>query len=370
MPEHAPHDHAIKLVEGKQPPWGPIYSLSEEELAVLRAYIDQHIKTGFIRPSQSPAGAPILFVKKPRGGLRLCVDYRGLNNATIKNRYPLPLVGESLDRLGRAKRYTQLDLTAAYHRMRIRKGDEWKTAFRTRYGHFEYQVLPFGLANAPASFQAYINRALAQRLDVNVIVYLDDILVFSEDEATHEGDVKWVLEQLRKFKLYVCLDKCKFHTTEVRFLGYIISPEGISMQQDKVDSIRNWPTPKSINDIQQFIGLANFYRRFIQNFSRIAAPLTSMLKGSAEAYKKGKRKRRAKQSPSPGAPDHRQEEFLTSEAKTAFEALKACFLEKPLLHHFDPACKLRVETDASGKAIGGILTQLVGPEWHPIAYFS
>ena len=146
------NQYAIELVEGKQPPYGPIYSLSPVELETLMTYIETYLKTGFIRPSKSPAGTPILFDKKPDGSLRLCVDYRGLNNLTIKNRYPLPLIGESLDQLGQAKRFTQLDLTSAYHRMRIREGEEWKTVFHTRYGHFEYQVIPFGFSNTPASF--------------------------------------------------------------------------------------------------------------------------------------------------------------------------------------------------------------------------
>ena len=158
LPEHTGmNDHAIKLEEGTQLPYGPIYSLGSVELETLKTYIETNLKNGFIRTSMSPAGAPILFDRKPDGSLRLCVDYPGLNNLSIKNRYPLPLIGEYLDRLGRAKRFTQLDLTSAYHRMRIREGDEWKTAFRTRYGHFEYQVMPFGLSNAPASFQGYIN---------------------------------------------------------------------------------------------------------------------------------------------------------------------------------------------------------------------
>ena len=153
LPENTKmNKHAIELEEGKQPSFGPIYSLGPVELETLKTYIETNLANGFIRPSKSPAGAPILFDRKPDGSLRLCVDYRGLNNITIKNRYPLPLIGESLDRLGRARRFTQLDLTNAYHRMRIREGDEWKTAFRTRYGHFEYQVMPFGLSNAPATF--------------------------------------------------------------------------------------------------------------------------------------------------------------------------------------------------------------------------
>ena len=146
------NEHAINLKNGKQPPYGPIYSLGLVELETLKTYIETHLKTGFIRPSKSAVSAPILFDKKPNGSLCLCVDYQGLNNLTIKNRYLLPLIGKSLNRLGRAKRFTQLDLTSAYHRIRIKEGDKWKTAFWTRYGHFEYQVIPFGLSNTPASF--------------------------------------------------------------------------------------------------------------------------------------------------------------------------------------------------------------------------
>ena len=184
LPEHIRiNDHAIELVDGQQPPYGPIYNLRLVELETLKAYIKTNLANGFIKPSKSPAGAPILFDRKSDGSLRLCINYPGLNNSTIKNRYPLPLIGESLDRLGRAKQFTQLDLTSTYYRMRIRKGDEWKTAFRTRYGHFEYQVMPFGLTNAPASFQGYINKILAEKLDIFVIVYLDDILIYTEDDG-------------------------------------------------------------------------------------------------------------------------------------------------------------------------------------------
>ncbi len=273
------NEHAIELIDGKQPPYGPIYALSPVELETLKAYIETHLKTGFIRPSKSPAGAPILFDKKPDGSLRLCVDYRGLNNLTIKNRYPFPLIGEALDRLGRAKRFTQLDLTSAYHRMRIREGDEWKTAFGTRYGHFEYQVMPFGLSNVPASFQGYINKILAEKLDIFVVVYLDDILIYTEDSGQpHVEAVQWVLEQLRKHGLYANLKKCRFHEDEVRFLGFVVSAQGIRMEEERIEAVRDWPEPQSVRDIQVFLGFANFYRRFIKNFNRIAAPLTSMLR--------------------------------------------------------------------------------------------
>ena len=251
LPKHTEINiHAIDLEEGKQPPYRPIYSLEPMELETLKTYIKTNLANGFIRPSKSPAGAPILFDKKQDGSLRLCVDYRGLNNITIKNRYPLPLVGESLDCLGRAKQFTQLDLTSTYHRMRIKEGDEWKTAFQTRYGHFEYQVMPFGLTNAPGSFQGYVNKILAEKLDIFVIVYLDDILIYTEDPGkAHVEAVRWVLDVLRKYGLYANLKKCRFHKDEVRFLGFVISRDGIRMEEERIDAVKKWPEPESVRDI-------------------------------------------------------------------------------------------------------------------------
>ncbi len=209
------------------------------ELETLRTYIEAHLKTGFIRPSKSPSGAPIFFDKKPDGSLCFCVDYRGLNNLTIKNWYPLPLIGKSLDRLFRAKRFTQLDLTSAYHRMRIREVDKWKTAFRTRYGHFEYQVMPFGLSNAPARFKGYINKILAEKLNIFVIFYLDNILVYIKDAGQPNMDlVHLVLEQLWKHGFYANLKKCRFHQDEVRFLGFVVSAKGIRMEEERIEAVK------------------------------------------------------------------------------------------------------------------------------------
>ncbi len=189
------NDYAIELVDDWQSPYSPIYSLRPVELETWKAYIENNLANNFIRPSKSPARASILFDKKLDGSLRLCVDYRGLNNLTIKNRYPLPLVGESLDRLGQAWRFTQFGLNNAYHWMRIREGDEWKMAFRTRYGHSKYQVMLFGLTNASATFQSYITKILAEKLNVFVIVYLDDILIYTENEGKeHVKAVWWVLD--------------------------------------------------------------------------------------------------------------------------------------------------------------------------------
>ena len=231
--------HAIKLEEGKQPLFGPIYSLDLVELEILKTYIKTNLANSFIRPSKSFAGAPILFDRKPDGSFHLYIDYRGLNNITIMNRYPLPSIGKFLKRLGRAKRFTQLDLTNGYHQMRIRESDEWKTAFQTWYGHFEYQIMPFCLSNAPATFQGYINKILAEKLDIFVIVYLDNILIYTEYPGQpHIKAMRWVLDQLRKYLLFANLKKCYFYQNEVCFLGYILSSKSISIEAKKIEIVR------------------------------------------------------------------------------------------------------------------------------------
>ena len=337
LPEHGPQDHAIDLHSGT-PPFGPLYNLSNTELKVLRTYLDDNLTKGFIRESSSPAGAPILFVKKKDGSLRLCVDYRGLNRLTIKNRYPLPLISEALDRLVGAQVYTKLDIRSAYNLIRIKEGDEWKTAFRTRYGHFEYRVMPFGLANAPATFQGHINAILRDYLDVFCIAYLDDILIYSEDPAQHTEHVRRVLERLQKHNLYVKLEKCEFHTKQVGFVGFIITPGGVSMERSRIAAIQDWPIPKTHRDVQVFLGFANFYRRFIYGYSKITKPLSSLLEGG----KAGK---------------FSQAFVWTPEAERAFNGLKESFTTAPILVHYNPELPLRLETDACGYAIAGILSQ-------------
>jgi hypothetical protein len=276
-----------------------------------------------------------------------------LNRVTIKDRTPLPLISETLDRLRRSKRFTKIDLTNAYHRIRIREGDEWKTAFRTRYGHFEYLVLPFGLSNAPATFQAYINQALVGLVDVICVVYLDDILIFSERIEDHTKAVHEVFERLRKYGLYANLSKCRFNTDTVEFLGFIVGPKGIEMDPSRVETVKEWPVPTCYRDIQVFLGFTNFYRRFIREYARICVPLTDLLKKMKE----------------PTAPFR-----MGPEALASFEVLKSRFRETPLLRHFDPQRRIKVETDGSKWAIAGILSQLFGEgkeaRWHPIAFYS
>ena len=364
LPHHNKFDHAIDTVDGKDPPYGPLYNLSQDELKVLRDYLEEATKQGWIRRSTSPAGAPILFVKKKNNaGLRLCVDYRGLNQITIKNRHPLPLISETLDRLQGSKIYTKLDLKDAYYRIRIKEGDEWKTAFRTRYGHFEYLIMPFGLANAPATFQAYISQALLGLVDITCVVYMDDILIYSDDDSQshrrHHDDVKEVLERLRKFKLYANRKKCEFDTNRVEFLGFVVDTQGVSMEPSRVTSVTEWPAPKTFKELQMFLGFANFYRRFIAGYSKAIRSLTDMLKGMQAGVKTG------------------PFDWGTAQQE-AFDDLKRRFKSAEILIHFDPELPILLETDASGFAIGAVLSQkhqrladdATSRQWRPVAFYS
>jgi hypothetical protein len=211
LPEHSKYDHEINLLPGATAPFGPIYPLSERELEALRDYLKPNLESGKVRRSNSSAGATIIFVPKKDGSLRLCVDYRGLNKVTIKDRTPLPLMTELRERLAKATIFTLLDLENGYNLIRIKEGDEWKTAFRTRYGLFEYTVMPFGLCNAPGTFQSMINDVLRDLLDAGTVVYIDDILIYSENEEEHKALVKEVLERFKNAGLCVSLAKSKFH---------------------------------------------------------------------------------------------------------------------------------------------------------------
>ena len=259
LPQHRPYDCGIDLQEGTQPPFGPIYSLSQNELATLWKYLDRNLAKNFIRYSKSPAGAPILFAKKKYDSLRMCADYRGLNKITVNNRYPLPFISGLFDQLSQAKIYTKIDLRGAYNLVDIKVSDKWKTAFRTRYGHFEYNIMPFGLTNASAIFQHLMNDVFHEFLDHFVVVYLDDILVFSKNEKDYKNHVRLVLEKLHSPGLYAKLEKCIFHQPQVEFLGYIISGEGLSMDPKKIEAVISWKRPSTVQDVQCFLGFANFY---------------------------------------------------------------------------------------------------------------
>ena len=346
LPPHRPYDLSIDLEEGAEPPIGRMYSLSETEMAALREFLDENLRNGFVRPSNSSHGAPILFVKKKDGSLRLCVDFRGLNKISKKDRYPLPLIADLLDSPGKARIYTKVDLRHAYHLVRIREGDEWKTTFRTKYGSFEWLVMPFGLSNAPGAFQRFMNDIFADMLDVCVVVYLDDILIYSSDKATHRQQVTEVLRRLRMHGLFANAKKCEFDRESVEYLGYVLSPEGLTMASDKVRTIQEWPEPRKVKDIQSFLGFANFYRRFIYNFSDITVPLTRLTRKNIP--------------------------FVFGEAeRSAFELLKSSFSSAPVLTNWIPDRPIIVETDASDYALAAILSiQLENGDIHPVAFHS
>lgn len=347
LPPHRPYDHTIPLKASAEVGFGPLYNLSKIELDTLYEYLQENLAKGFIERSESPAGAPVFFVKKKDGSLRPVVDYRNLNKITIPNRCPLPLISETLDRLHTAKIFTKLDMRGAYNLLRIAKGHEWKTAFRTRYGHFQYRVMPFGLCNAPASFQTLVNDTLREYLDSFVVVYLDDILIFSTTPEEHTQHVRLVLQKLKDARLSLKLSKCEFNSLSISFLGFVISPNHISMDPEKVEAIKNWKDLSSVHDIQVFLGLTNFYKRFIANYSKLCVPLTALLKKDTPFIWNGP-------------------------ARTAFNLLKDAIVTNPVLRHFNPNVPCILETDASDFALGAVLSQKAADDGlnHPIAFYS
>ncbi|KAI0997911.1 hypothetical protein K3495_g10281 [Podosphaera aphanis] len=308
---------------------------------------------GHIVPSDSPATSPILIVKKPGGGLRVCVDYRDLNQITIKDRYPIPLIQETLSRLAKAKIVTKLDVIAAFNRIRIRSEDEWLTAFTTRWGSYQYKVMPFGLSNAPSTFQRYINTALHNYLDKFCSAYLDDILIWSNSIDQHTEHVQQVLTKMRENHFYADLSKCEFHVTEVKFLGMIITTEGIKMDPIKIKAIREWELPTTVVGVLGFLGFTGYYRRFIKNYSSIALPLTESTKG--KPHTKGRITKIT----------------ITTEFEKAFNDLKLAFQENLILKVFNPSLPTRVKCDSSGWACGGVIEQSKEDNiWFPTAFFS
>ncbi len=259
LAEHRLYDIKIDTEENKLPPIGKLYNMSEKELKALKTYIDNMLNKGFIRPSNLSIGAPVLFAKKKDGGLRLCVDYRALNRLTCKDRYPLPLIGNLIDQLRQAKIYSKIDFRDGYYNVRIAKNHKWKTAFRTRYRFFEYLVMPFGLMNAPSTFQHFMNDLFHDMVDIFVIVYLDDILIFSKNLEQHQENVTRVLQHLQDNNLHAKPEKCEFHAQATKYLGVIVTPDGVKMDPSKVQVIKDWPTPTTVKELQSFLGFANFY---------------------------------------------------------------------------------------------------------------
>jgi hypothetical protein len=252
--------------------------MSLPELTELKIQLQELLDKEYIKPSVSPWGAPVLFVKKKDDTLRLCIDYRQLNKLTINNEYPLPQINDLFDQVGGAKIFSKLDLRSRYHQVRIKDQDINKTTFRARYRHYKFVVIPFGLTNAPATFMCLMNNIFIKYLHKFVVVFIDDILVYSKMEEEHDEHLRIVLQTLRKHKLYAKFDKCDFYEKEIQYLGHVISSEGIGMDPEKIKAIMEWPVPKDVEDIWSFMGITGYYRRFIEGFSKIDYPITSLQK--------------------------------------------------------------------------------------------
>lgn len=351
LPERRPGvDHKIELDTGHTADelhYSPLYKMSLDEAEACRKYIVENLAKGFIESSHAPWAAPVLFAPKPGGrGLRFCVDYRRLNAITRKDRYPLPLIDETMARIGQAKIFTKIDIRQAFHRIRMDPDAEELTTFRTRYGAYKYKVLPFGLTNGPSTFQRYINETLMGYLDDFCSAYIDDILIYSSNELEHQEHVAKVLTRLREAGLQADIEKCEFHVKETKFLGFIVGTEGIAVDPDKVVAVRDWKEPTTVKGVQSFLGFCNFYRRFVKEYSRIAKPLNNLT---------------CKETPF----------RWTDECQLAFDTLKTRLLEAPVLTHFKHGKPTKLETDASDGVIAGVLTQLQDDgEWHPVGYFS
>ncbi|MBW0583711.1 hypothetical protein O181_123426 [Austropuccinia psidii MF-1] len=344
LPPHCACDHHINL-EGSLPPVGVIYPLSNQESDTLRAYISENVEKGFIWPSSSSTGAPVLFVKKKDGGLCLCVDYRKLNAVTRKNKYPVPPMNQLLTVFNGSSIFSKIDLCGAYNLLRIKEGDEHLTCFRTKYGSYEYLGMLFGLTNAPASFQNLVNDIFYDLLDIYGVVYLDEIMVFYKSEEEHVTHVSTVLSRLRANSLFAKASKCLFHVTSVEYLGYVVYSEGLKMEQAKGQQTLNWPPPRNLKSLQSFLGFSNFYRHFIKNYSKKISSLTSFLKEDSHFP-------------------------LNKEALRQFHQLKEEFTISPILSHFDPSLPTSVETYASDYALGAVLSQFSDSGKHPIAFDS
>jgi len=349
LPPQRTNDYRIELEDGKtaerEVGYSPLYKQTAEELEAARDYIVDNLNKGFIGPSAAPFSSPILMARKPGGGLRLCVDYRKLNAITRKDRYPIPLVDELMERISGAKIFTKLDIRQGFHRIRLDPESEDLTTFRTRYGTYKYHVVPFGLTNGPAAFQRFINDTLMDYLDDFVTAFVDDLLIYSRNAAEHEIHVKKVLERLRAAGLQASIKKCEFHVTRTKYLGFILTTDGIEVDPEKTAVIRNWAVPTTVRGVQSFLGFCNFYRRFIKDYSRIAKPLNHLTRKDVSFA-------------------------WTDKCQQVFEELKKRLTDAPILRHYHPDLETKLETDASDGVVAGVLSQKHGDLWYPVAYYS
>ncbi|CAA7045392.1 unnamed protein product [Microthlaspi erraticum] len=271
-------EHQIDFVLGSTLPNCPAYRTNHVETKELQRQIDELMDKGHIRESMNPCAVPVLLVPKKDGSWRMCVDCRAINNITVKYRHPIPRLDDMLDELHGSSIFSKIDLKSGYHQIRMKEGDEWKTAFKTKHGLYEWLVMPFGLTNAPSTFMRLMNHILRNFIGHFVVVYFDDILIYSKNLEEDLDHLASVLSVLRKEKLFANLKKCTFCTDNVVFLGFVVSADGVKVDEEKVAAIREWPSPKTVSEVRSFHGLAGFYRRFVRDFSTLAAPLTEVIK--------------------------------------------------------------------------------------------
>src|SRR5271154_1109525 len=347
FPIERPWDHKIELKENFEPKSFKIYNLSPAEQHELDTFLKENLEKGYIRPSQSPMASPFFFVKKKDGKLRPCQDYRYLNDWTIKNAYPLPLISDIMDKLKGSKYFTKLDVRWGYNNIRIKKGDEWKAAFKTNRGLYEPTVMFFGMCNSPATFQSMMDNIFIVETDAGfLIIYMDDLLIHAPTQALLTERTKIVLQKLRDNDLFLKAKKCSFNQTKLEYLGLVVEEGKISTDPVKVKGFAEWPVPKSVKEVRSFLGFGNFYRKFIGNYSQIAAPLNSLLKKDV--------------------PFHWE-----NEQQMAFETLKHKLTTSPTLMMPDQTKPYQIEADASKYASGALLTQTdTNGDRHPIAYLS
>ena len=345
LPEELPptrgeDDHKIELVPGTSPPNKPPYRVSLAQQEEIMSQVNELLQKGLVQPSSSPFCSPVLLVQKKDGSFRMCVDYRALNKSTIKNRFPVPRIEDIFDKLQGSSYYSRIDLKSGYHQIKIVPEDIHKTAFRTTFGLYEFLVMPFGLTNAPATFNRMMDRIFRPYRSFTG-VFFDDIIVFSKTLEEHKEHLKKVFEELHNNKLYVNGKKSEFFLQEIRYLGHIISKEGIKMDPEKLQVIAEWPQPRNLHELRSFIGMCAYYRKFIEKFSVIAGPLHDLTKKNVKYQ-------------------------WTSKEESAFQALKAKLMTQPLLQLPNLSKPFEVYCDACGDSLGAVLLQ----EGHPIAYES
>ena len=340
LPPHRSQDHHIHLQPQSHPVNTKPYRYPQCQKDIMTKMIQEMLDEGIIQPSTSPFSSPVLLVRKKDGTWRFCVDYRALNTITIKDRFPIPTVDELLDELHGSKHFSKLDLRSGYHQIRVAPEDAFKFAFRTIDGHFEFLVMPFGLSNAPSTFQATMNDVLKKVLQKFVHVFFDDILIYNKDWESHLHHLHTVLQILALHQLFAKMSECQFGVSTVAYLGHIISPQGVAADPEKISVIQAWPIPHSVSTLRGFLGLTRYYRKFVYQYASIASPLTDLLKKQVFGW--------------------------NDEAQKAFDALKAKMVSLPVLAIPNFNLLFDVTTDASGYAVGAVLSQ----ETHPLAFFS